>query len=48
MKIALIVENSQAAKSDVIHEALTSVAEPHGHAVFHYGMYGADDDASLT
>ncbi len=48
MKIALIVENSQAAKSDVIHEALTSVAEPLGHSVFHYGMYGADDDASLT
>ncbi len=48
MKIALIVENSQAAKSDVIHNALTSVAEPLGHTVHHYGMYGADDKASLT
>jgi ribose 5-phosphate isomerase RpiB len=48
MKIALIIENSQAAKSAVIHEALTAVAEPLGHQVFHYGMYSAEDDASLT
>ena len=48
MKIALIIENSQAAKSAVIHEALTSVAEPLGHQVFHYGMYAAEDGASLT
>lgn len=48
MKIALIVENSQAAKNEIIHEALTSVAEPLGHEVFHYGMYSADDKASLT
>ncbi|MBA16392.1 MAG: hypothetical protein CMN73_08545 [Sphingomonas sp.] len=48
MKIALIIENSQAAKSSIIHDALTSVAEPLGHEVHHYGMYGADDDASLT
>jgi len=48
MKIALIIENSQAAKSDIVHTALTSVAEPSGHTVFHYGMYSADDDAQLT
>lgn len=48
MKIALIVENSQAAKNEIIHDALTSVAEPLGHKVFHYGMYSADDKASLT
>lgn len=48
MKIALIIENSQAAKSGVVHDALTAVAEPLGHSVFHYGMYGPDDDASLT
>ena len=48
MKIALIIENSQAAKSEIVHEALTTVAEPLGHSVFHYGMYGPDDDASLT
>ena len=48
MKIALIIENSQAAKSEIVHEALTTVTEPLGHSVFHYGMYGPDDDASLT
>lgn len=48
MKVALIIENSQAAKSDIIHDALVSVAEPLGHKVFHYGMYTAEDDAQLT
>jgi ribose 5-phosphate isomerase RpiB len=48
MKIALIIENSQAAKSDIIHTALTNVAGEHGHEVFHYGMYAPEDKASLT
>jgi ribose 5-phosphate isomerase RpiB len=48
MKIALIIENSQAAKSGIVHDALTSVAEPLGHQVHHYGMYSAEDKASLT
>lgn len=48
MKIALIIENSQAAKSAIVHDALTAVAEPMGHQVFHYGMYSAEDSASLT
>ena len=48
MKIALISENSQAAKNGIIHEALTAVAEPLGHTVFNYGMYSAEDSASLT
>ena len=48
MKIALINENSQAAKNGIIHDALTAVAEPLGHQVFNYGMYSADDKASLT
>ncbi|ABP64374.1 Ribose/galactose isomerase (plasmid) [Novosphingobium aromaticivorans DSM 12444] len=48
MKIALIIENSQAAKNAVVHEALTTVAEPLGHKVFNYGMYTAEDKASLT
>ena len=48
MKIALIIENSQAAKSEVVHSALKAVAEPLGHEVFHYGMYSAEDKASLT
>ena len=40
MKIALIIENSQAAKSEMIHTALRNVAEPLGHEVHHYGMNG--------
>jgi ribose 5-phosphate isomerase RpiB len=48
MKIALIIENSQAAKSDIVHNALKSVVEPLGHAVHHYGMYTPEDKASLT
>ncbi len=48
MKIALIIENSQAAKSAVVHDALNAVATPLGHEVFHYGMYAPEDKASLT
>lgn len=48
MKIALIIENSQAAKSAIVHQALTSVAEPLGHEVHNYGMYTPEDSASLT
>lgn len=48
MKIALITENSQAAKNATIHTALTAVAEPLGHQVFNYGMYAPEDKASLT
>jgi ribose 5-phosphate isomerase RpiB len=48
MKIALITENSQAAKNALIHEALTEVVEPLGHTVDNYGMYSAEDTASLT
>jgi ribose 5-phosphate isomerase RpiB len=48
MKIALIIENSQAAKSEMIHTALRNIAEPLGHEVHHYGMSGEDDPNSLT
>lgn len=48
MKIALINENSQAAKNGIIHTALTSVAESFGHEVHNYGMYTPEDSASLT
>lgn len=48
MKIALINENSQAAKNAVIEAALKKVVEPMGHQVFNYGMYAADDEAQLT
>lgn len=48
MKIALINENSQAAKNEMICETLKKVAEPMGHEVFNYGMYGSEDKAQLT
>lgn len=48
MKIALINENSQAAKNELICNTLKSVVEPMGHTVFNYGMYTADDAAQLT
>ena len=48
MKIALINENSQAAKNAMIFETLKKVAEPLGHEVFNYGMYSAEDSAQLT
>jgi ribose 5-phosphate isomerase RpiB len=48
MKIALINENSQAGKNDLICTTLKSVVEPKGHEVFNYGMYTAEDKAQLT
>ena len=48
MKIALINENSQAAKNGLIEAALKKVVEPMGHEVVNYGMYAADDAAQLT
>ena len=48
MRIALINENSQAAKNDLIYSNLKKVAESKGHTVDNYGMYSADDKAQLT
>lgn len=48
MKIALINENSQAAKNEIICNALKNVVEPMGHEVFNYGMYTAQDECQLT
>ena len=48
MKIALINENSQAAKNAVIFNALKKVADAHGFEVVNYGMYSADDKSQLT
>ena len=39
MKIALINENSQAAKNSLIEETLKKVVLPLGHEVYNYGMY---------
>ena len=48
MKIALINENSQAAKNALIEKTLREVVEPKGFTVVNYGMYSADDKAQLT
>lgn len=48
MKIALINENSQAAKNEIIYNELTGVVNPMGHEVFNYGMYSSEDENSLT
>ena len=48
MKIALINENSQAAKNELICNTLKSVVEPLGHEVYNYGMYSAEDKNQLT
>lgn len=48
MRIALINENSQAAKNALIEASLKKVVEPLGHTVRNYGMYTADDESQLT
>ncbi|MBQ7266682.1 MAG: RpiB/LacA/LacB family sugar-phosphate isomerase [Firmicutes bacterium] len=48
MKIALINENSQAAKNELIYNTLKKVVEPKGHEVVNYGMYTQEDEAQLT
>ncbi len=48
MKIALINENSQASKNQMIYESLKKIVEPKGHEVFNYGMYSAEDASVLT
>ena len=47
MKIALMMENSQAAKNAVVLKELESVAQPLGHQVFNVGM-SDDQDHHLT
>ena len=48
MRIALINENRQAAKNDMIYSTLKKVADSKGFEVDNYGMYSADDKAQLT
>ncbi len=48
MRIALINENSQAAKNSLIEATLKKVVEPMGHTVVNYGMYTAEDKCQLT
>lgn len=48
MRIALINENSQAAKNAMIYGSLKKVADEKGYTVDNYGMYSQDDEAQLT
>lgn len=48
MRIALINENSQAAKNAMVYETLKKVADQKGYEVVNYGMYSAEDKAQLT
>ena len=48
MKIALINENSQAAKNAQVEAVLRQVVEPMGHEVYNYGMYSPEDACQLT
>ena len=43
MRIALINENSQASKNEIIYTALNKVASKYGHTVDNYGMTSAED-----
>ncbi|MDT0594174.1 RpiB/LacA/LacB family sugar-phosphate isomerase [Glaciecola petra] len=47
MKIALMMENSQAGKNPIVNDALMSVADPLGHQVFNVGM-NSETDHHLT
>ena len=48
MRIALIMENSQAGKNAVVERALRNVVEPMGFEVRNYGMYSTEDTSQLT
>ena len=48
MKIALINENSQASKNEMIYGCLSKVAQQYGHEVINFGTYNADDPCQLT
>lgn len=48
MRIALMNENSQAAKNSMIEKALRKVVEPMGFQVDNYGMYSGEDEEQLT
>lgn len=48
MRIALINENSQAGKNELIYQTLKSVTDKKGFALDNYGMYSAEDECQLT
>lgn len=48
MKIALINENSQCSKNELIFNSLSKVASTFGHKVLNFGTYNAEDPCQLT
>ena len=48
MKIALINENSQCSKNELIYNSLNKVASEFGHEVLNFGAYNAEDECQLT
>ena len=48
MRIALVNENSQASKNQLIFSVLKAVAAEYGHEVFNYGRYSAEDPHERT
>jgi len=48
MKIALINENSQCSKNELIFNTLSKVAQNYGHEVLNFGTYNQDDPTQLT
>lgn len=48
MKIALINENSQAEKNQLIYNTLKEAVTPMGMEVYNYGMYGKEGESRLT
>ena len=48
MRIALVMENSQADKNPLVLECLTEVAAKYGHEVVNYGMYSSKDECQIT
>lgn len=48
MRIGLIIENSQAAKSPIIFGALKKVTDEKGYEALNFGMYGTEGESNLT
>ena len=48
MKIALINENSQCMKNEMIYNSLSKIAEKYGHSVLNFGTYNQEDKTQLT
>lgn len=48
MKIALINENSQCNKNELICNTLNKVSKKYGHEVLNFGSYSPDDETQLT